>query len=107
MRPYCIADLDTVRGFRLAGVAGQAVLGPEEAAAALARAVQETDCSLLILTENVVAHLGPRLDALRAERNRPVIVEIQGPAGHLLGRGHESLSRLVQGVVGTTLGGEH
>jgi vacuolar-type H+-ATPase subunit F/Vma7 len=106
LRLYCIADEDTVRGFRLAGVAGQAVRGPEEAAAGFTAAVERNDCDLLILTENVVAYLGPSLDALRAERSRPVVVEIPGPGGHLPGHGHDRLSRLVQGVVGTTLGEE-
>jgi len=32
---YCIGDEDTVRGFRLAGIEGQVVVSPEEAAAAL------------------------------------------------------------------------
>ena len=35
MKFYCIADEDTVRGFRLAGVEGQEVSGPDEAAEAV------------------------------------------------------------------------
>lgn len=98
---YCIADEDTVRGFRLAGVPGRAVSKPEEAPEALAWAMEHPDCDLLILTEDVAAGLGPRLEALRVERSRPLVVEIPGPGGPRAGR--ESLRRLVQRAVGTSL----
>ena len=101
MHSFCIADEDTVRGFRLAGVPGRAVSSPREAAEALAWAMEQPDCGLLILTEEGCAGLGPQMEALRAERSRPIIVEIPGPAGPKAGR--ESLRQLVQRAVGTSL----
>lgn len=106
MQAYCVADEDTVRGFRLVGVPGQAVSTPQETAMALAAALERPDCDLLIVTEQVVARLGPQLAALRVERSRPLVVEIPGPAGPATGAGGESLRRIVERVVGTSLEGE-
>ena len=52
MNFYCIADENTVRGFRLAGVSGQVVNTAPEAAAALETAAARRDCAVIILTEN-------------------------------------------------------
>ncbi|WP_005035434.1 V-type ATP synthase subunit F [Holophaga foetida] len=100
---YCIADEDTVRGFRLAGVPGPLVSSPEEGAKALAWALAHPDCEVLILTEEVAASLGPQLEAFRLEHERPLLVEIPGPAGPRTG--DEGLRRLVQSAVGTSLEG--
>jgi vacuolar-type H+-ATPase subunit F/Vma7 len=103
VQAFCIADEDTVRGFRLAGVPGQAVSTLQETSEAVTLAYERPDCALLIVTEQVVASLGPQLATLRGERNRPLVVEIPGPGGPASGAGRESLRRLVQSVVGTNL----
>ncbi|HXY28843.1 MAG TPA: V-type ATP synthase subunit F, partial [Acidimicrobiales bacterium] len=93
VQAFCIADEDTVRGFRLAGVAGEVVSTPREAAEALARARQLPDCALLILTEQVCSGLGPELSTLRLECNRPLVVEIPGPGGPMTAAGRPGLGR--------------
>jgi V/A-type H+/Na+-transporting ATPase subunit F len=98
MKFICIADEDTVRGFRLAGVAGEAVTNAREAAAALGRAVLQPDCGILILTERVAAGIRPQVEAIRSERDQPLLVVIPGPEGPL--PGHRSLRQLVQEAVG-------
>ena len=103
MQAYCVADEDTVRGFRLVGVPGQAVSTPQESATALAAAFERPGCDLLIVTEQVVVRLGPQLAALRVERGRPLVVEIPGPGEPATRAGGESLRRLVQRVVGMNL----
>ncbi len=103
MEAFCIADEDTVRGFRLAGVRGEAVSTPQEAAEALARARQRPYCALLIVTEQVCGHLGPELTALRVQGDRPVVVEIPGPGGPTAAAAPGALGRLVRAVVGTAL----
>ena len=55
MKFYCIADEDTVRGLRLAGVSGQAVATAQEASAALATAAADPENGIIILTQNVAA----------------------------------------------------
>ena len=99
---YCIADEVTVRGFRLAGVAGRAVATAAEAAEALAEAVARPDCGIVILLDKVAAGIRTQVDAIRLERERPLIVEIPGPEGPLAGR--RSLRALVQEAVGISVG---
>lgn len=102
MRFLCIADEETVRGFRLAGVAGQAVNTPAQTAAAVAEALSHSDCGILILTEPVAAGARQQLDTIRLERDWPLIVEIPGPQGPV--PGHKTLRQLVQEAVGIRLG---
>lgn len=101
MKPYCIADEDTVRGFRLAGVSGQAVVSALEAAAAVEAALAQGDCGVLILTEPVAGLVQTLVEQIRFERERPLIVEIPGPEGALPGR--KSLREIVQEAVGIRL----
>lgn len=104
MKFYCIADEDTVRGFRLAGVPGQAVGNPQEAIAALDRAVAQPDIGIVILTDVIAAGIRQQVDVVRMEQERPLIVEIPGPQGPMPGR--KTLRQFVQEAVGIRLGEE-
>lgn len=101
MKFYCIADEDTVRGLRLAGVEGKAVASESEARIALEEAATRPDTGIIILTQQVAAGIRATLDAPRFERDRPLIVEIPGPGGPLPGL--RSLHELVQTAVGISL----
>jgi V/A-type H+-transporting ATPase subunit F len=101
---YCIADEDTVRGFRLAGVAGEAVAGAGEAGAAVERAARQPEIGMLILTDVVAAEIRPLVDEIRLERERPLIAEIPGPDGAMPGR--KTLRQFVQEAVGIKIGQE-
>jgi len=101
---YCIADADTVRGFRLAGVAGETVGSEAEAADALDRAARRPDLGIVILTDEVAAGIRDAVDALRSGRDRPLIVEVPGPAGRMAGR--KTLRQFVQEAVGIRIGQE-
>lgn len=98
---YCIGDEDTVRGFRLAGVDGQVATSAAQAAAALTEAVAGVACGILILTQSVAAWVRPQVEALRRERDRPLVVEIPGPEGPLPGR--KTLRQVVHAAVGMSL----
>ena len=102
MKLVCIADEDTVRGFRLAGISCEVVTTPQQAAAAFEKTVAQTDCGIVILTEKVAAGIHRQVDAVRLERGRPLVLEIPGPRGGLPGR--KSLRQLVQEAVGIQLG---
>jgi len=106
VQAFCIADEDTVRGFRLAGVPGEAVSTASQAGEALARARQRAGCGLLILTGEVCASLGPELAALRAAGDGPLVVEIPGPGGAPAATSGEGLSRWVRSIAGAALEGE-
>jgi V/A-type H+/Na+-transporting ATPase subunit F len=101
---YCLADENTVRGFRLAGVEGQVVTSAPQAAAAVETLAAQPDCGILILTEKVAAGIRGQVDRLRWERSRPLIVEIPGPEGPIPGR--KSLRQSVQEAVGMRVGFE-
>jgi V/A-type H+-transporting ATPase subunit F len=101
---YCIADEDTVRGFRLAGVEGRAVASPDDAAAALDSCLTEQDLGILIITDRVAAGIRHRVDAVRTTRSLPLIVEIPGPQGPMLGR--KTLRQFVQEAIGIRIGEE-
>jgi V/A-type H+/Na+-transporting ATPase subunit F len=100
----CLADEDTVRGFRLAGVQGEAVESAPQAAAALERAAGTPDCGIIILTENIAAGIRAQVDRMRLERELPLIVEIPGPMKSQVR--HGSLRELVQQAVGISMSTE-
>ncbi len=98
MRFYCIGDEETVRGFRLAGVAGWPVKTASEAAEALARVAAQPDVGIVLLTQKLAAGIRAQVDAFRLERDRPLLLEIPGPDGPLPER--KSLRQLVHSAVG-------
>ena len=102
MKIFCIADEDTVRGFRLAGVDGEVVATPAEAEKALRQAADDDALGLLILTDVVAAEIRPLVDDIRLGREHPLIAEIPGPDGPM--RGRKSLRQFVQEAVGIRVG---
>lgn len=102
MKFYCIADEETARGFRLAGVLGRTVTSPREAAEALAQAAAQPEVGIVILTQQLAGGIREEVDAFRFQRDRPLIVEIPGPEGSLAGR--KSLRQLVNSAVGIRIG---
>ncbi len=101
MKFYCLADEDTVRGFRLAGVDGEVVETADQAAGALRRATAEPGLGILVLTQRVALSIREQVDSVRMEHDRPLLVEIPGPEGPL--PEHKSLRQLVRSAVGICL----
>ena len=104
MKFYCIGDEDTVRGFRLAGIDGRVVSSEEEAEAALQYAVGQTGVGVVIITDAAATDIRPQVDAVRLEREQPLVVEVPGPTGPLAGR--KTLRQLVQEAVGIRISQE-
>jgi V/A-type H+/Na+-transporting ATPase subunit F len=101
---YCIADEDTVRGFRLAGVAGQAVESPAQAAAALNDAAARADVGIVIMTLGVAAWIREQVDQLRMEHEQLLVLEIPWPEAPQARR--KSLLEFMQEAVGIRIGSE-
>ncbi len=101
MKFFCIADEDTVRGFRLAGVEGRVVRTLEEAGAALDEAMSRPNLGVVILTQDTASGLRERVDSYRLQRDQPLVLEIPGPKGPLPNR--KSLLDLVHSAVGISL----
>lgn len=98
MKFYGIADEDTVRGLRLAGIEAHVATTDEQARIALNDLVSRPDCGIIIITEEVALRIQPQVDVIRLERDRPLIVVIPGSEGPLPGR--KGLRQLVQEAVG-------
>jgi V/A-type H+-transporting ATPase subunit F len=95
---FCIGDEETVLGFGLAGIEGKSVTTPEQTRAALAGALAASDYAVVMITDVVAQGIRPEIEAIRFERERPLIVEIPGPGGPLPGR--RSLREVVQEAIG-------
>jgi len=78
---FCIADDDTLRGFRLAGVDGRAVQTAGETRQAIEDALRMPDCGIIIVTYAVADTVRDLIDTVRLERDRPLIIVIPGPGG--------------------------
>lgn len=102
MKFYCIADEDTVRGFRLAGIGTRVATTEEEARSAINETAGDPDYGVIIITEKVASLARPLVEMIRMERDRPLIVEIPGPEGPLPGR--KSLREFVEEAVGVSVG---
>ena len=102
MKFFCIGDEDTVRGFRLAGIAGEAATTQGQALRILEKVMCEPDWAIVILTSTVADLIRDRVEELRLERDCPLIVEIPGPEGQK--SGSRSLRKFVQEAVGIRLG---
>ena len=76
MKFFCIGGEDAVRGFRLGGVDGRVVNGAAEAAAALDEAAARSDCGVLIIEKDTAALMRAKVDGIKLERTRPLIVEV-------------------------------
>ena len=104
MKLFCIADEDTVRGFRLAGVAGEVVSDAGEAVDAVKRAAAMPGLGLLVVTDVVASEAQAEIDRIRLECVQPLIAEIPGPDGPMKGR--KTLREFVQEAVGISVGAE-
>lgn len=101
MKFLCIADIDTVQGFRLAGIESYVAETEEQALTAFNKAIAQPDCGIIIITEKTAELIRFQVDEVRLERNQPLIVEIPGPEGPLGGR--KSLREFVQEAVGISV----
>ncbi len=101
MKIYCVADEDTVRGFRLAGIPGQAVSTSEEAETAINQLISQPEIGLLIITGEFAEDIHGLIDAIRLTAERPLIIEVPGPNGKRSDR--RTLSQIAQEAVGVNM----
>jgi V/A-type H+/Na+-transporting ATPase subunit F len=95
---FCVGDADTVAGFRLAGVQARVATTPEQTRKAVEEAAARPDCGVIIITDKLADGIRQHIEAIRLERERPLIVEMAGPAGPMPGR--KSLREFVAEAVG-------
>ncbi|MDR1142882.1 MAG: ATPase V [Spirochaetaceae bacterium] len=96
---FFIGDPELVTAFRFIGIRGQAVSGPEEALAVFNKLTRHWDekagavlpdsaapCRVLVLTEETAGWLGETLTGWQLSGEYPLVVEVPGTMGRLLGR---------------------
>ena len=96
-----IGDVDTVTGFRLAGVKEAYVHEDAAHTDEIIRSALTRDIGILIITERAAEDARPLVDRLRARKGivKPVIVEIPDKRGPL--EREDVLRKMIRRIVGT------
>lgn len=102
MKFYCIADEDTARGFRLAGIITRVAKTAEQAQGAIDELSAQPDCGVIIITEKLAILARSHIEMIRLTCDRLLIVEIPGPEGPM--PGCKGLRELVQEAIGVSVG---
>ncbi len=96
-----VGSQDAVRGFALAGVAGEIVESAEALRQALNRAFGDAGVGIVLVTEDVATFDRPYMERLKLRRAVPLLVEIPGAAGP--SAEHPSLGELVLRMTGVRI----
>ncbi len=100
MSLFVIGDKDTVLGFGLVGIEGEAVQSADEARAVLDQVLTQGDRQIILITRQWADQMGPKLNQLKMTTLKPVVVEIPGSEPEPTGR---SLRELVEEAIGIRL----
>jgi V/A-type H+-transporting ATPase subunit F len=99
---YVIGDENTVLGFSLVGVEGEAVESAKEARSALDDAVEKEGIKIILITEKWAGAMRERVDQLKRGMAAPLVLEIPGSASEPTG---PSLRDLVEEAIGVRISG--
>ena len=98
MKLMVIGHPEAVLGFSLVGVGGRAATNAAEANQALDTALATPDVGIILVTEDVSAMVGARMDQLKMHSAVPLVVEIPAPGGSPPGK--PPLSEVVKRAIG-------
>lgn len=102
MRYYLICDdSDTYTGLRMAGITGVITRSPAEVRERLEEAVADRDVAVLIITEKLADMCRARVDDLRLNASRPLVVEIPGAGGSIRPKG--MITNYIRDAIGIRL----
>ena len=101
MSYFVIGGEDTVLGFSYVGVPGQVVANATEAAEAFDRACADEAVRVVLLEEAIAGSIAERVNRVRFDLDRPVVVEVPGPEGPVPDR--PELLTLIREAVGIKL----
>jgi len=100
MEKICvIGGEETVLGFSLLGIGGEAPKTPEELLQALRRRYEEEAMALILLEEGVAELAREAVEGYKG-RGFPLIVELPGPEGPLTRKG---IKEFIAGAIGIRL----
>lgn len=98
---FLIGDEDTVLGFRFAGIRGHIPKDAPAAAELFRKAVEDTEVSIVVITERIARLIRSNIDAFMENRAFPFVVEIPDSAGPLPTR--KSPSDIVREAIGISI----
>lgn len=99
MKMYVISDnSDTLIGLRMAGADGIVVHTEKEVRSALDRVLERDDIGILLINGALSAMCRDRIDDIKTNRTRPLLVEI--PDRHGKGRDENAIAEYIRTAVG-------
>ena len=98
---YVIGDIDTVTGFKLAGIDGRIASSAYEAQEALEVAVCRQGIKIIIMTEKIASLIRERIDTYVYEMEFPLIIEIPDASGPLDGR--KGIEQIIKEAIGISI----
>lgn len=101
MKVLVIGHPDAVLGFSLAGVNGKEATTADEANRALDDAFAAKDVGIILVTQDVAAMIGARVEDLKLHSTVPLVVEIPSPLG--VSPDQPSLGEIVLRAIGIKL----
>lgn len=102
MRYFLICDdNDTYTGLRMAGITGVITQNPSEVREKIEEAVSDKDVAILIITEKLADMCRQRIDELRLNASRPLVVEIPTRGGSI--RAKDSITGYIKDAIGVKL----
>ena len=101
MKFYVIADENTVAGFRLVGLEGEAVESPEGAREALSKAFESKETGIIIITERIADSVRNEIEDFTFGHAFPLIIEVPDREGPVEGR--MSIREMVNTAVGVKI----
>ena len=99
MEYFVIGDEDTVLGFSLVGVSGTACSGPDEVRAAWAKATEDKEHGVIIITDECADAIRETVDRYLFTMSFPLVVEIPSRSSH----GSKDLRELVNEAIGVSI----
>ncbi len=104
MKLTVIGHPEAVLGFSLAGVGGRAATSAAEANQALDEALAAADIGIILVTDDVAALIGNRMDQLKMHSTVPLVVEIPAQPGARPEK--PPLSEVVKRAIGIKITGD-
>jgi len=98
---FLIGDEETVLGFRFAGLHGHVAKDGPAAAELFRKAVQDTEVSIVVITERIAPLIRSHIDAFMEKQPFPFVVEIPDSEGPLPTR--KSPSDIVREAIGISI----
>ena len=101
MKFYVIGDKETVLGFSLAGIEGEAVTTKEDTREALNKALQLKEIGIIIITERIAQTVSRQVNQHILKKSFPLIIEIPDRKGPLKKKG--DIKEMVSKAVGISI----